>query len=264
MNEAKKVNVTSGTELTRFNAVRHGILSRQTVLPWESREEYEAILAALVAEHAPQGPTEEHLVEELAHIFWRKRRLRLAEAAAHRRALAKVLSPLNEIAEKAVITIPPTSESEWIEKAVSATDQQSAEELAELKRERDKAKTAVEMLQTGGTDAYDKSVRALGPQTLAYWQERLTYDFEDGEADFNANADDLLRFLTKLVLPKHEGREVQIKSRPAVKAQAFGESFDPDRLEVLARYEVHLDRKLERILSMLLSLKDLRRSHDRK
>src|SRR5437868_1893435 len=138
MTEIKKVEATSGTELTRFNALRHGILSRFTVLPWESREEYDSILAALVAEHAPQGPTEEHLVEELAHILWRKRRLRLAEAAAHRRALGKVLSPLNNISEKAVITIPPTSKNEWIERAISATDQQSAEELAGLKQERDK------------------------------------------------------------------------------------------------------------------------------
>jgi hypothetical protein len=35
---------------------------------------------SLAAEHAPQGPTEEHLVEELAGILWRKRRLRWAEA----------------------------------------------------------------------------------------------------------------------------------------------------------------------------------------
>ena len=35
--------------------------------------------SALVAEHAPQGPTEEHLVEEVAGILWRKRRLRLSK-----------------------------------------------------------------------------------------------------------------------------------------------------------------------------------------
>ena len=40
--------------------------------------------------------------------------------------------------------------------------------------------------------------------------------------------------------------------------QAFGESLDPDKLERLGRYEVHLDRKLERTLAMLLRLKDLR------
>jgi hypothetical protein len=26
---------TAGTEVTRFNALRHGVLSRYTVLPWE-------------------------------------------------------------------------------------------------------------------------------------------------------------------------------------------------------------------------------------
>jgi hypothetical protein len=58
----------------RFNATRHGVLSRYTALPWEDPEEYGAILEALREEHAPQGPTEEHLVEEVAGIVWRKRR----------------------------------------------------------------------------------------------------------------------------------------------------------------------------------------------
>jgi hypothetical protein len=53
------------------------------------------------------------------------------------------------------------------------------------------------------------------------------------------------------------------QNRPLVQAQAFGESFDPDRLEVLARYEVHLDRKLERTLTMLLGLQDIRQSINR-
>ena len=56
----------AGTEVTRFNALRHGVLSRYTVLPWEDAEEYHAVVEALVAEHRPHGPTEEHLVEELA------------------------------------------------------------------------------------------------------------------------------------------------------------------------------------------------------
>ena len=42
-------------ETTRFNALRHGVLSRHTVLPWEDRSEYQALLDALVAEHAPDG-----------------------------------------------------------------------------------------------------------------------------------------------------------------------------------------------------------------
>jgi hypothetical protein len=74
---------------TRFNALQHGLLSRYAVLPWEDRAEYQALLDALVAEHVPQGPTEEHLVEELAGVMWRKRRLQLAELAIYRDRLRK-------------------------------------------------------------------------------------------------------------------------------------------------------------------------------
>jgi hypothetical protein len=73
-------------EQTRFNALHHGILSN-AVLPWEDRVEYQTLLDALVGEHGPQGPTEEHLVEELAGVIWRKRRLQLAEAAVYRERL---------------------------------------------------------------------------------------------------------------------------------------------------------------------------------
>ena len=50
-----------------------------------------------------------------------------------------------------------------------------------------------------------------------------------------------------------------MESRPLVREQAFGESLDVNQLERLGRYEVHLDRKLERMLAMLFKLKELRR-----
>jgi hypothetical protein len=49
------------TEITRFNELRHGVLSRYTVLPWEDAAEYRDLVTALAAEHAPQGPTEKSL-----------------------------------------------------------------------------------------------------------------------------------------------------------------------------------------------------------
>src|SRR5262249_46295589 len=54
-------------------------------------------------------------------------------------------------------------------------------------------------------------------------------------------------------------RKKELANRPLIREQAFGESLDPDKLERLGRYEGHLDRKLERMLAMLLRLKDLRR-----
>jgi hypothetical protein len=43
---------SSDYEVTRFNALKHGILSRYTVLPWEDAGEYQILLDALIGEHA--------------------------------------------------------------------------------------------------------------------------------------------------------------------------------------------------------------------
>src|SRR3954463_2741298 len=109
---------TTGTAVTRFNALRHGVRSRYTVLPWEDPEEYQTLVAALVAEHAPQGPTEEHLVEELAGILWRKRRLRLAEAAAYRRGLNQTFASSRETAKVALAHLHDPGESERVVDAI--------------------------------------------------------------------------------------------------------------------------------------------------
>ena len=62
------------------------------------------------------------------------------------------------------------------------------------------------------------------------------------------------------MLPWYEQRGKELENRLLICAQAFGESLDPVKLERLGRYEVHLDRKLERALAMLIRLKELRRS----
>jgi hypothetical protein len=62
------------------------------------------------------------------------------------------------------------------------------------------------------------------------------------------------------ILPWYEKRRRELKHRPLLRTQAFGEAVDPNRLERLARYEVHLDRKLERMLAMLFRLQELRRT----
>ena len=81
---------------------------------------------------------------------------------------------------------------------------------------------------------------------------------DEDEALATADTGGLRRFLEAEVLPWFEARRRELANRPLVREQAFGESLDPDRLERLGRYEVHLDRKLERTLAMLLKLKELR------
>src|SRR5688500_1374631 len=82
----------SGYGRSKLNATKHGVLSGHLLLPWENRDELDALHEALVAEHTPEGPTEHYLVEEIAGIMWRKRRLVLAESAAYRAGLKRTVS----------------------------------------------------------------------------------------------------------------------------------------------------------------------------
>lgn len=66
------------------------------------------------------------------------------------------------------------------------------------------------------------------------------------------------RFIEGDLLSYFENRKKELANRPLIREQAYGESLDVNKLEQLGRYEVHLDRKLERMLSMLLRLKEMR------
>jgi hypothetical protein len=252
---------TGGTEITRFNALRHGVLSRYTVLPWESADEYQTLVAALVAEHRPQGPTEEHLVEELAGVLWRKRRLRLAEAAAHRRGLENTFDSYRGTAKAALAHVETADESSDVCEAVRISSEDEEDEIQDIQGDEAMTQRALGLLGSLRNDRYEAALAALREDTRSWWSDILARDpavLEEDEEPFTADPDGLLRFLESKVLPWFEDRKKQLDNRPLIREQAFGEALDPDKLERLGRYEVHLDRKLERMLAMLLRLKDLR------
>jgi hypothetical protein len=246
----------TGYEMTRFNALRHGVLSRYTVLPWEDHDEYCRLLDALVAEHGPKGPTEEHLVEEMVGILWRKRRLRLAEAAAYRRGLKSAVFQDRQTIEAALVHLDIGKQT-----AASATM-----ELADLDQRETVTARALDLLRAGKTRAYDKALGSLSEKTQERWKELIKPKpelgllmFSNEENRYTANADGLFEFLQDEVMPSYEARRKELQNRPALREHAFGEALDVDKLDGLARYETHLDRKLERMLTMLIRLQDLRR-----
>jgi len=238
------------------------VLSRYTVLPWEDADEYRALVAALVAEHGPQGPTEEHLVEELAGILWRKRRLRLAEAAAHRRGLNGTLASYRETVKVALVHLDATDQSERVVDAIRATGDETQEEIREMEEDEAMTHRALELLSSRRNDRYEAALAALRADTRDWWADMLAPEpdeLEEGEEPATADEAGLRRFLEGTVMPWFETRRKELANRPLICEQAFGEALDPDKLERLGRYKVHLDRKLERMLGMLLRLKDPRR-----
>jgi hypothetical protein len=74
-----------GKQRASRNATKHGVLSKVVVLKGESRDEYEKLLTGLRETLQPEGTLEELLVEKLAALAWRHRRLLLAESAEIRK-----------------------------------------------------------------------------------------------------------------------------------------------------------------------------------
>ena len=88
-------------EVVRFNALKHGILSRYTVLSHENHADYESLVNSLMDEHLPAGATEQHLIEEMASVIWRKRRVLQAEGATINQGL--------KVASRNAISIIPAA-----------------------------------------------------------------------------------------------------------------------------------------------------------
>ena len=208
---------------SRFNAVRHGVLSAYTLLPWEDEAEYALLVSALVKEYEPRGPTEDHLVEEIAGIIWRKRRLRLAEAAAHRRGLEKTIGVLSDTISVALVQLETRARPGTIVDAVNATPTRTAGDWRELHKREAMAQSALEILRAGERDAYEMALSELDESMRKSWQAELAPDSEDedenefadgDEQPYTADAEGLAHFLESWIFPECARQRRDIENRP--------------------------------------------------
>jgi hypothetical protein len=151
--------------------------------------------------------------------------------------------------------------SENVAQAIRATAADTQDAVRDMQEDEAMTREALDLLNSRRNDPYEAAVAALRNDTQQWWADTLARDpdeLEEDEEPFTADVEGLRRFLEDEVLPWFAARKKELANRPLIREQAFGESLDPDKLERLGRYEVHLDRKLERMLAMLLRLKDLR------
>lgn len=262
---AAETPATTGYAKVRFNALKHGILSRHAVLAHEDHEEFSDLLAALVAEHQPTGPTEAHLVEELASAIWRKRRVLQSEGATINRGLLTVSRARHDRPTdpdgpaRAAVPFELTMANSRLNhpaelaEAVRQTPAEAQRRIADAEADLMATLKSAEILRRGGARAYKRALGALTEGCAQWWANEL----EDEGVE--ATAECLTKFLASDMLPFCRQEAADAQSQAAVKAQTLGEGLQAHRLEKLNRYETHLDRKFERALAMLLKLKELRR-----
>jgi len=240
-------------EAVRFNAMKHGILSRLAVLAHEDGAEFADLLAALIEEHQPAGMTERHLIEELATIIWRKRRVLLAEGAKINEGLKSTLSsPKSVMPSAAPLQRGLSGENTDLRDLFDSTPEDNAESLKSAELDLAAGRKAATILRKGGANAYEKARRALIPESRDWWDEHVA------DEKYPATAEGLAEFIRDSLEPICYRMVKEAQFTPAIKAQTLGEGLRAHLLEKLNRYETHLDRKFERTLAMLLKLKQIR------
>src|SRR6516164_5173562 len=70
-----------GKAVVRLNALQHGLLAREVVLPGEDADAFEDLWNRVRADLSPVGPIEEFLVDRVVNAMWRLQRVGGVETA---------------------------------------------------------------------------------------------------------------------------------------------------------------------------------------
>lgn len=247
----------------------------RALLPWEDRQTFQTLRKAYHREHAPTGPTESGLVDQLVWLDWRRQRLVIGERSAHMAALQDRLGTEFKTAEtirRAMIETGRKGDKDELAPALSSTTETDAESIADTDADEAMTLRAIAILETGDPAAYSEALAALRSDTANWWEDVVGDDEQthpDGEQQvgdsykpYARNSVQLLRFLKEETMENHRTTRGELVRRPAIRLQAQGESVDPFRMNMLLTLDERLARLFEKTLAMLLKLQELRPRKD--
>ena len=243
----------AGKAKSKFNALKHGILSTAAVLETESAEEYSQVVSELVEVFAPTGKLEEALVEKIATTLWRYRRLLRAEAAKIDRANVLSQRTFADQVKDARLANAFFGEGGSLQKAILAHDDAGLFSGIRL------IKQVRERILEDGLD-WDRERKDLED----LFGEKYREVFQGGEEQAGGPksvageivAKQLTGFIDTLEPVAQSDAERRRKlERFRDAAVLVPEEKDCDHL---IRYEAHLDRVLDRALGQLERLQRMR------
>jgi hypothetical protein len=213
-------------ESHKKNALIHGIYGKDILLPWESREEFEMLLAELQDEFQPSGRMENEIVFDVAHLRWQKDRVhQMCIAAAH---ADPFVSDLVKAGRKSWAGIRNHLKS-------TAQNRRMMSDLLNqlfLEQTAEAAKTIAELIQTGKV------------------ADSATKPSETRKRDVNATRNVMQDFTIPLI--------EAFKDRPNAE-DTFRRSYSPEYLEPIIRLEAMIDARIDNALGRLVNLKEYKR-----
>ena len=214
------------TKSRKKNALTHGIYGKDILLPWESREEFEKLLAELQDEFQPNGRMENEIVFDVAHLRWQKYRVHQMWIAA-------------AYADPFVSDLVKAGQKSWAgmrnHLKCKAKDRRMMSDLLNalfLEQTAEAAKTLAELIQTGKlTDSATKTSETRKREANAFMNVKKDFTIPLIEAfKDRPNAEDSLR-----------------------------RTYSPEYLEPTIRLEAMIDARIDKALARLVNLKEYKR-----
>jgi hypothetical protein len=214
------------TESRKKNALIHGIYGKDILLPWESREDFEKLLAELQDEFQPRGRMKNEIVFDVAHLRLQKDRVhQMCIAAAH---ADPFVSDLVKAGQKSWAGIRNHLKS-------TAQDERMMSELRNqlfLEQTAEAAETIAELIETGKV------------------ADSATKTSETRKRDANA-----VRIMLKdFTIPLIETFEDRPKAEDSLRR-----AYSPEYLEPIIRLEAMIDTRIDKALQRLANLKEYKR-----
>lgn len=161
------------------------------------------------------------MIEELAAIIWRKRRVLLAEGASINRGLqsvahSKVNSP---IPAATPFQRGPSIEKMDLVELLSTTPKEVAEQQRYAELELSAIRKAAAILRKGGANVYSKARRTLTPDSRDWWDEHVE------EEEYPVTAEGLAAFISEKLVDICYRINYEARFQPAIKAQTLGEGL---------------------------------------
>ena len=254
-----------GRAVSKMNALKHGILSRQVLVAGqhyqEDRKEFEALHRRFWEDLEPEGPLEEMLVDQIVTAHWRLRRALIAESGAialnvdkgHRKRTKGTHPALQWMQWRAFGDPIHAMQNSSIGSAVLLDGVKATR--ASVEQEGRLTEEAVQNLIThfaGQPNILTKSLEEL----------RLKLEAEtDTPESAPRKRDEALTFLDRKINDLRWSKErcVEDEEQEEDSRQAAAVLPSGDVLDKILRYETKLERQLYRAMAQLERVQRMRR-----
>jgi hypothetical protein len=222
------------------NALKHAVYSKDVVLDWEDKLEFEALHHGFREFFEAEGALMDEAVFELASLHWKKRRLNIgSKLAFHRQSGSEKLTEASKGGWEGV--------AEHLSKSAAHTDQLTDDVRAMAKGHATATRTLYDQVVKHVTEVVFPSAPSAGPE-----KEQI----------------DIERLITLAKQLKIVGAEVVVPMMHAIESDHFRpnveQAYRPDILEKELKLHAEISRQIEKVVKRLVMLQEYKRLYSRK